>query len=171
MSTDSEILAQIRTLAAAPTTAAPAPGPGIAAGPSIGGLVFPTVAPLNWWRSPGAPAVIGETHYDDIPRCKELAAQGVNPSGIQCIAPQDLEAAHTLGDFLNADTTSAQQAEDKLNGAGYMDPQAASFALLTGWAQGFPASMGAPSLFTVKGRIADLCVKPGTVVGGNVAGA
>jgi hypothetical protein len=143
----------------------PQPGPGIAP------TTAPAATPLNWWRSPGLPAVIGETHYDDIPRCKELAAQGVNPSGILSLQPQDLEPARILCDFLNADTTSAQQAEDKLNGAGYMDPQAASFALLTGWAQGFPASMGAPSLFTVKGRIADLCVKPGTVVGGNVAGA
>jgi hypothetical protein len=164
MSTDSEILSQIRTLAAVPTT-----GVGVAPGPGVAPVATAPAATLNWWRSPGAPAVIGETHYDDIPRCKELAAQGVNPSGILSLQPQDLEKALALCDFLNADTTTAQQAEDKLNGAGYMDPQAASFALLTGWAQGFPSSMGAPSLFTVKGRIADLCVKPGTVVGGNIA--
>jgi hypothetical protein len=133
----------------------PQPGPGIA---PVG---VPAAPSASWWRSPGALAVIGETHYDDIPRCKELAAQGVNPSGILSLQPQDLALALVLCDFLNADTTTAQQAEDKLNGAGYMDPQAASFALLTGWAQGFPAAMSAPSLFTVKGRIADLCHAPG----------
>ena len=155
MTTPAELIAKIRILANEPTVAAVTPGPGI--------VPAPPAQPVAWWRDrstplPPADPTTGNlpTCFDDVATAKRYAAGCYNASGVLSETPS--EKLDALCDFIGSATTTAQQAEDRLKGAGYIDQEAAIYAARTGWMQGW--SSGAPSLFTVKGRIADLISKP-----------
>lgn len=153
-------LAAIASIVAGTAPAVPQPGPGIA--PSV-----PTVLPWFVDRSKPLPPAPLPTCYDNPETAKWYAAFGINAGGVRCVAESDLPAIDALCRKLYADTITAEQANNLLDGAGYMDVDAAIYAARTGWMQNFPVgAAGGPSLFTVKGRLADLIAKPGVSGGG-----
>lgn len=121
----------------------------VPAGPAVAAL-------LNWWRNPGAPVVEGVTAYDDIPRCKELAAQGFGPAGTRTLQPDDLAKMLDLCDKIGADTQTQAGIETLVEHGGESDTASVIYALLTGWSQ---AGQFKPSLFIGGQRIADLVAK------------
>jgi len=137
------------------------------------GYIGPPIKVGPWWREPGVPYKEGENAADQPERAKELAAQFLRVNGAPSgIAVQDRTVILELCDFIGADTTTAQQAEAKMIGAGTSDSDAAIYEIILGqFTNAYPAGLGGtPKLMYPSVKFADVIHQPGKPVGGNVAG-
>ena len=133
-------------------------------GPGIAPVAAPAPSSASWLDNPGTLYEGNgpfDPSFDNIPECLRRAAQCINPNGSRAWRGDDAVKALALARYISDPVRTYQEVEGRLVGAG-KNPAVAAFALCVGWAQGFPASMGAPTLFTVAGLIGDLCSAQGT---------
>ena len=132
----------------------------------------PVVPAGPWHRNPGKPFTAGENAADNATRAKELAAQNLRVDGTPgSLAASDFPKALAIADFLAADTTTAAQADGKVEGADRTDTDAAVYQVLLGQVNGdlTPGLGGRAKLMYPEMKLADLIHQPGSVIGGNVA--
>ena len=125
-----------------------------------------------WWRTPGKPYTPGENAADNPQRAKELAAQNRRVNGDHgSIADKDFAEAVAICDFLGADSTTAAEADGKVEGADRTDTDATIYQVLLGQVNGdlTPGLGGRAKLMYPEQKLADLIHQPGVPVGGNVA--
>lgn len=116
---------------------------------------------LPWHRLSGAPWTEGESAIDNPARAKELAAQFRNVLGVVFLGEPDREAALLDCDLIALDTTTSQQADDRLEGAGRTDRDSTIYQRMTGATQGGGGLGGRLRLMYPESRLADRIHAPG----------
>lgn len=136
-------------------------------GPGVAGA---TAGP--WHRDKGPEPTPGETAIGNDARARQFFARGLRVDGTTGLVEPDLSYALDLADFFVASTTTAKQAEDKLNGCINTTRDSTIGQLLSGQFRNDlrPGVGGAPALMYPGRSFEDLLKAPGTPVGGNVAG-
>lgn len=126
--------------------------------------------PGPWHRDRGPEPVPGETAIGNPTRAKQFFARGLRIDGTPGLVEPDLSYALDLADFFAADTTTAMQMEEKLNGSLYTTRDSTIGQLLSNQFRNDlrPGVGGAPALMYPGRSFEDLLKAPGTPIGGNI---